>query len=124
MGVNVGQPKAVKDPVTHRIEFVGPVVNACARITALAHGGQVSVDFPLLSYILYYHVPEPNLLCAVKLFLTAVYSAEKVLLSPSVHEKLKDSEMPDLRMVYQGRFEIPDSPEGRSQASIATMLMN
>ncbi len=43
MGVNVGMPKTVKDPVTQRIEYVGPVVNACARITALAHGGQVFV---------------------------------------------------------------------------------
>jgi hypothetical protein len=41
MGVHVGQPRTVRDPMTRRIEFIGPVVNAAARITALTHGGQI-----------------------------------------------------------------------------------
>lgn len=41
MGVNVGQPRLIRDPKTRRVEYIGPVVNAAARITALANGGQV-----------------------------------------------------------------------------------
>ena len=41
MGVNAGAARAVKDAMTRRVEYVGPTVNAAARITALTHGGQV-----------------------------------------------------------------------------------
>jgi hypothetical protein len=39
MGVHWGKPRVVKDPMTRRVEYIGPVVNAAARITALTHGG-------------------------------------------------------------------------------------
>jgi class 3 adenylate cyclase len=41
MGVHVGTPKVVQDPMTRRVEYIGPAVNAAARITALTHGGQI-----------------------------------------------------------------------------------
>jgi class 3 adenylate cyclase len=41
MGVHVGTPRMVRDPMTRRMEYIGPVVNAAARITALTHGGQI-----------------------------------------------------------------------------------
>ena len=41
MGVHVGTPKVVRDPMTRRVEYIGPVVNAAARITAMTHGGQI-----------------------------------------------------------------------------------
>jgi hypothetical protein len=41
MGINAGQPRLVRDAMTRRAEYIGPVVNAAARITAMAHGGQV-----------------------------------------------------------------------------------
>jgi class 3 adenylate cyclase len=41
MGVHVGMPRLVRDPMTRRMEYIGPVVNAAARITALTHGGQI-----------------------------------------------------------------------------------
>jgi class 3 adenylate cyclase len=41
MGVHVGQPRMVRDPMTRRVEYIGPVINAAARITAMTHGGQV-----------------------------------------------------------------------------------
>jgi class 3 adenylate cyclase len=44
MGVHVGVPKVVRDPMTRRVEFIGPVVNTAARITALTHGGQILVS--------------------------------------------------------------------------------
>ena len=41
MGVHVGQPRMVRDPMTRRVEYIGPVINAAARITAMTHGGQI-----------------------------------------------------------------------------------
>jgi hypothetical protein len=44
MGVHLGEPRRVADPLTRRTEFTGPVVNTAARITTLAHGGQVLIS--------------------------------------------------------------------------------
>ncbi|NEJ83450.1 hypothetical protein GR268_44075, partial [Rhizobium leguminosarum] len=41
MGLHAGSPKVVRDPMTSRVDYGGPVVDAAARITAMAHGGQV-----------------------------------------------------------------------------------
>jgi hypothetical protein len=41
MGIHVGEPKRLTDAVTRRVEFVGPPVNTAARLTTLAHGGQI-----------------------------------------------------------------------------------
>jgi class 3 adenylate cyclase len=37
----MGVPRVVRDPMTRRVEYIGPVVNAAARITAMTHGGQI-----------------------------------------------------------------------------------
>jgi class 3 adenylate cyclase len=34
----------VRDPITRQVEYIGPVINAAARITALSHGGQVLIS--------------------------------------------------------------------------------
>ncbi len=52
MGIHFGEPRRVRDPMTRRIEYYGPVVNAAARITALTHGGQARTTFIQL-YIMY-----------------------------------------------------------------------
>jgi class 3 adenylate cyclase len=44
MGVHVGTPRMIKDPKTRRVEYIGPVVNAAARITAITNGGQVIIS--------------------------------------------------------------------------------
>jgi len=44
MGVHVGRPKAVRDPMTRRMEYSGPVVDEVARLATLAQGGQVLVS--------------------------------------------------------------------------------
>ncbi len=41
MGVHLGMPKLMRDPMTRRVEYIGPVINVAARITAITHGGQV-----------------------------------------------------------------------------------
>ncbi len=43
MGIHVGTPRLVRDPMTRRVEYAGPCVDIAARITALTHGGQVAI---------------------------------------------------------------------------------
>ena len=43
MGVHVGKAKPIREPITRRIEYMGPVVNTAAHVTALASGGQVLI---------------------------------------------------------------------------------
>jgi class 3 adenylate cyclase len=41
MGLHTGDPIAVADPATGRMDYFGPVVNRAARVASAAHGGQV-----------------------------------------------------------------------------------
>ncbi len=41
IGVHVGRPRLIRDPMSRKVEYMGPCVNIAARITALTHGGQV-----------------------------------------------------------------------------------
>jgi class 3 adenylate cyclase len=44
MGVHSGTTRMIRDPMSRRIEYIGPTVHTAARITALAHGGQILVS--------------------------------------------------------------------------------
>jgi hypothetical protein len=85
MGVHVGTPKTVRDPMTRRVEYIGPVVNAAARITAMTHGGQI-----VMSHAVYAKVKGSDLVGAGK----------------SSGGQLQK------RVVSLGRFEMPDAPQG------------
>jgi class 3 adenylate cyclase len=56
MGVNVGSPKIVQDPMTRRLEYMGPVINFAAFLTSRSHGGQI-----LLSTAAYEKARETDL---------------------------------------------------------------
>ncbi len=86
MGVHVGVPKVVRDPMTRRVEYIGPVVNAAARITAMTHGGQI-----VLSHTVHNKIKE---------------SAD-----PQQQEEDGQSR-PRRTLVSLGKFEIPDTPQG------------
>lgn len=45
MGVHVGEARCSKDPITRCWEYYGPPVNAAARITSMAHGGQILISY-------------------------------------------------------------------------------
>jgi len=44
MGVHVGVPKLKRDPMSRRVEYMGPSVVAAAKVTVLAQGGQVLIS--------------------------------------------------------------------------------
>jgi class 3 adenylate cyclase len=56
MGVHSGEARMVRDPMSRRVEYIGPTVHAAARITALSHGGQI-----LLSETAYRKMQEASL---------------------------------------------------------------
>jgi class 3 adenylate cyclase len=56
MGVHSGEARMVRDPMSRRVEYIGPTVHAAARITALSHGGQI-----LLSEAAYRKMQEASL---------------------------------------------------------------
>lgn len=44
MGVHIGRPKVVRDAVTRKVEYSGPVVDEAAQFAKLTQGGQVLVS--------------------------------------------------------------------------------
>jgi len=56
MGIHYGSPRMMQDALTRKVEFFGPVVNAAARITSVAYGGQI-----LLSQAIYDKVKDKEL---------------------------------------------------------------
>jgi class 3 adenylate cyclase len=83
MGVHAGHPRHVRDAITRRVEYVGSTVNATARMTALAHGGQVVVS----------------------------QQARDKLIAEAGASGL-DGEINEKRLKRLGKFALPDSPTG------------
>lgn len=102
MGVHIGNPKVVRDPMTRRVEYIGPAVNVTARITALAHGGQVVISEAAF----------------VKL------QNEGKKPSASSEKTTDDDDDDDLEVVDDkklqplGKFEMPDNPKGTKETHV------
>ena len=44
MGIHWGSPICEQDPVNHRMDYLGPVVNRAARVSGVAEGGQITAS--------------------------------------------------------------------------------
>ncbi|KAJ9449912.1 Adenylate cyclase [Diplonema papillatum] len=44
MGIHRGRPEAQRDPVTKRMDYLGPVVNVAARVAAHGAGGEIVIS--------------------------------------------------------------------------------
>ena len=52
MGIHSGSPVCEPDPITHRMDYFGPVVNRASRVTAGALGGQIMCSADVTNEIL------------------------------------------------------------------------
>jgi class 3 adenylate cyclase len=90
MGVHAGHPRVLRDAMTRRVEYVGSTVNAAARMTALAHGGQVVVSQQARDKL-----------------------ATEAPATPGQSDQVRaETENHNKRLKRLGRFELPDSPAG------------
>jgi hypothetical protein len=109
MGVHTGTPKMVRDPMTRRVEYIGPVVNAAARITALAHGGQVLIS---------------EAAHAKQLALSTSATTTDAAPSPAEDKPARKGKKPRKKLLALGKFEMPDSPQGsESCAPLGVVVM-
>jgi hypothetical protein len=51
MGIHVGYPVCEPDPITHRMDYFGPMVNRTARINSSAQGGQIMCSADVIKEI-------------------------------------------------------------------------
>lgn len=51
MGTHWGEPLCEVDPITHRMDYYGPIVNKASRVSACADGGQITVSSDFISEI-------------------------------------------------------------------------
>lgn len=105
MGVHVGTPKVVRDPMTRRVEYIGPVVNAAARITAMTHGGQVVMSQAVFAKLKAEATAAPTSPAANLIGAGAAPSASVVDNAQAAKKKKL--------VVGLGKFEMPDAPNGR-----------
>jgi class 3 adenylate cyclase len=112
MGMHVGNPRVIRDPKTRRVEYIGPVVNAAARITAITHGGQVR---PNPSFSL--GLPNNTIVDKTTRTTNHAQCEVQIVMSREAKLKLNGSALADehARFINLGKFEMPDNPAGMRQ---------
>ncbi|KAH9950582.1 hypothetical protein B0H21DRAFT_500034 [Amylocystis lapponica] len=136
MGIHCGHPVCEPDPITHRMDYFGPMVNRSARITGSAAGGQIMCSADIIREIRarIFDV-EPHTDHSLQQPAQAVDAIRRlgVVVVPVGEVKLKGLEVPEnLSLVYPaelaGRQELSAQPQpdpnaagSRVQFSVAQM---
>ncbi len=93
--MHVGRPRLIRDPMSRKIEYMGPCVNIAARITALTHGGQVCFTKPKGLFTI------TNL--------ADIVDRVQILLSNEAVQKIDNEILKEKqKFVCLGKFELPD----------------
>ncbi|EJD02693.1 L domain-like protein [Fomitiporia mediterranea MF3/22] len=132
MGIHCGTPVCEPDPITHRMDYFGPMVNRAARIVGSANGGQIMASADIVREIRTqvlnkkYDPSDP----ASKALVTTIEGIG-VEIVPVGERRLKGLEIPEiLSLVYPkeliGRSELilaeePDASGSRVQFSVVQM---
>ncbi|KIP03447.1 hypothetical protein PHLGIDRAFT_130133 [Phlebiopsis gigantea 11061_1 CR5-6] len=108
MGIHCGTPILDPDPTTHRMDYLGPVVNRASRISGCAQGGQIAVSaevmreinatiFESASYTEFSHLQTPQAIDEIRRIGLKIFSIGEV--------KLKGLEAPEsVSLIYPGEL--------------------
>ena len=123
MGIHVGAPVCEPDPITHRMDYFGPMVNRTARISGSAAGGQIMCSADVVQDIRS-RILSTDLDHELDLSLKASVDTIRALCVEIVHvgeTRMKGLEIPEvLSLVYPSelieRQNLRESPAERDPA--------
>lgn len=113
-GVHWGHPYCERDPVTHRYDYFGPMVNRSARINGVAAGGQIMSSWAVVNAIMDRvwaedAVPDPDPKLAA-----AFHALKSITIYPAGYRQMKGLEKPEfVSVIYPkelaGRHELDET---------------
>ena len=120
MGIHSGMPLCETDPITHRMDYFGPMVNRSARINSSALGGQIMCSLDIIREINAKVLDSDTEMELSKVQSPHVVEAIRrigVVVIPMGEYKLKGIELPEiLSIIYpsglEGRHELKEAPAG------------
>ena len=99
MGLHCGLPVCEPDPVTHRMDYFGPMVNRSSRISGSAAGGQIMCSADVVREInakIFETGPETEFSCLQSPTVVEAIRAIGVVIESVGEVKLKGLEVPEL----------------------------
>ena len=111
MGIHCGTPVSEPDPVTHRMDYFGPMVNRSSRINGSAAGGQIMCSADVVREInakIFETGPETEFSYLQPPAVVEAIRAMGVVIEPVGEVKLKGLEVPELLSIV-----FPRELEGR-----------
>ncbi|KAF8893444.1 hypothetical protein BD779DRAFT_1506295 [Infundibulicybe gibba] len=118
MGIHCGSPLCERDPITHRMDYFGPMVNRSARVESGAAGGQIMCSAEIIREINAKILEiEPETEYSRSQPAQAVDAIRRlgIVIVPVGEVKLKGLELPEvLSLIYpkglEGRQDLKDAP--------------
>ena len=124
MGIHCGTPSPEPDPITHRMDYFGSMVNRSARITGHAAGGQIMCSADIIREInatIFETEPETEYSRAQpQQAIKAILQAD-VMIFPVGEVKLRGLEIPEyLSLLYPGSLVGRQEPERGLESATAS----